>query len=166
MVARDDSVIRGSLIACIIFLVLSIALNFLLWRWGNIASGEQALATERLNTVNTQVQQMQSQSMRMKAMLGVGQFTAAEIEEMKQNVSDDPDMSAIEEQFAKDMSYFGQSEEERNYPNLPKFLINAIRDRNQQYAVAQGRGDHHSDRRGCQDCQRRDRHQGRRNSTR
>lgn len=136
MVARDDSVIRGSFIACMIFLVLSIALNFLLWRWGNISSGEQALAAERLNTVNTQVQQMQSQALRMKAMLGVGQFTDAEIEEMKRNSSDDPDMQTIEDQFAKDMSYFGQSDEEKNYPNLPKFLINAIRDRNQQYATA------------------------------
>lgn len=138
MVARDDSVIRGSFIACMIFLVLSIALNFLLWRWGNIASGEQALATEKLNTVNTQVQQMQSQAMRMKAMLGVGQFTEAEIEEMKSNTSDDPDMKAIEDQFAKDMSYFGQQvpAEDRNYPALPRFLVDAIRDRNVQFASA------------------------------
>ena len=72
MVARDDSVIRGSFIACMIFLVLSIALNFLLWRWGNLASIDEASATDRLNTVQTQVQQMQGQAMRMKAMLGVG----------------------------------------------------------------------------------------------
>lgn len=138
MVARDDSVIRGSFIACMIFLVLSIALNFLLWRWGNLASSDQAAASERLNTVNTQVQQMQNQAMRMKAMLGVGQFTEAEIEEMKRNSSDDADMQTIEDQFAKDMSYFGNQipVEDRNYPALPKFLINAIRDRNEQYSVA------------------------------
>lgn len=137
MVARDDSVIRGSFIACMIFLVLSIALNFLLWRWGNLASSDEAAATERLNTVNTQVQQMQTQAMRMKAMLGVGQFTEAEIEEMKRNSSDDPDMQTIEDQFAKHMSYFGAGYDgDRNYPALPDYLINAIKDRNEQYSVA------------------------------
>ncbi len=138
MVARDDSVIRGSFIACMIFLVLSMALNFLLWRWGNLASIDEASAAERLQTVQSQVQQMTSQAMRMKAMLGVGQFTEAEIEEMKRNSSDDPDMQTIEDQFAKDMSYFGQEvgAEDRNYPALPRYLVIAIRDRNQQYAVA------------------------------
>ncbi len=51
---------------------------------------------------------MQTQASRMKAMLGVGGFTQAEIDEMKENAADDPDMQAIEEQFAKDMSYFGR----------------------------------------------------------
>ncbi len=138
MVARDDSVIRGSLIACMIFLVLSIALNFLLWRWGDIAADEATAASDRLRTVQGEVAQMENQALRMKAMLGQGGFTQAEIDEMKQNAADDPQMQAIEEQFARDMSYFGSDVEalDRNYPRLPEYLVNAIRSRNEQYGMA------------------------------
>ena len=114
MVARDDSVIRGSLIACLIFLVLSLALNFFLWSSANTAGNDADAATERLRTVQSQVAQMENQIQRMKAMLGVGGFTQAEIDEMKQNAAEDPEMQAIEEQFARDMSYFGPEVETQN----------------------------------------------------
>ena len=138
MVARDDSVIRGSLIACMIFLVLSIALNFFLWRNGNVQGIEAESANGRLQTAQTQVRQLDDQITRMKAMLGQGGFTQAQIDEMKANASDNPEMQAIEEQYTKDMSYFGSEVEpqNRNYPALPEYLVNAIRDRNQQYATA------------------------------
>lgn len=138
MVARDDSVIRGSLIACMIFLVLSIALNFFLWRNGNVQAIEAETARGRLQTTQSTVSTMENQMTRMKAMLGQGGFTQAQIDEMKSNSSDDPEMQAIEEQYTKDMSYFGSEIEpqDRNYPRLPEYLVNAIRDRNQQYATA------------------------------
>jgi hypothetical protein len=74
----------------------------------------------------------------MKAMLGQGGFTQAEIDAMKSDTSEDPEMQAMEEQYTKDMSYFGSEVEpqDRNYPRLPEYLVNAIRDRNQQYATA------------------------------
>lgn len=138
MVARDDSVIRGSFIACMIFLVLSICLNFFLWLWGDTQAGKALEATDRLSAVQTEVAQMKTQSDRMKNMLGRGGFTQAEIDEMKKSATDDADMQAIEEQFAKDMSYFGPEVEpqNRNYPALPDYLANAIRDRNEQYGMA------------------------------
>ena len=139
MVARDDSVIRGSLIACMIFLVLSLALNFFLWRNGDFLSTETETAKERLQTVSTQVRTMENQSTRMKAMLGVGGFTQAQIDEMKANASDDPEMTAIEQRFARDMTVFGPEvpPEKRNYPGLPEYLLNALRDRNTQHATLQ-----------------------------
>ncbi|MEM8666572.1 MAG: hypothetical protein AAGG48_03605 [Planctomycetota bacterium] len=132
MVARDDSVIRGSLIASLIFLVLSFALNFFLWQSSNTQSQEAGTARDQLATVQGNLRTLQDQADRMKAMLGVGSFTEAEIEQMKQNTSADPDMQQIEEQFAKDMAYFGVDKEagERNYPALPTYLVDALRDRN------------------------------------
>lgn len=139
MVARDDSVIRGSLIACMIFLVLSLALNFFLWRNGDFLSTEAETAKERLQTVSSQVRTMENQMTRMKAMLGVGGFTQAQIDEMKSNASDDPEMTDIELRFARDMTVFGPEvpPEKRNYPGLPEYLLNALRDRNTQYATSQ-----------------------------
>ena len=61
MVARDDSVIRGSLIACMIFFVLSIALNFFLWRSGNIMSIEADSTAARMQTMSGQVRTMEGQ---------------------------------------------------------------------------------------------------------
>ncbi len=139
MVARDDSVIRGSLIACMIFLVLSLALNFFMYRWGSTANIESATSKGRLDQTGTQVRQMENQLGRLKAMMGAGGFTETQIEEMKSNTSDDPEMTRIEQQFARDMSNFGAEvpPEERTYPKLPEYLLNAIRSRNEQYAIAQ-----------------------------
>ena len=107
MVARDDSVIRGSLIACMIFLVLSLALNFFLWRWGDTQATESTAAGDRLRTVQTQVKAQENQLSRLKSMLGIGGFTEAEIEEMRSNAAADEQMQAIEERFAADMAMFG-----------------------------------------------------------
>lgn len=138
MVARDDSVIRGSLIASLIFLVLSLALNFFLWQSSNTQSQEASNARDQLNTVQGNLRTLETQASRMKAMLGVGGFTQAEIDEMKQNTSADPEMQQIEDQFSKDMAYFGADKEagERNYPALPTYLIDALRARNEAYVAA------------------------------
>ena len=132
MVARDDSVIRGSLIACLIFLVLSLCLNFFLWRHGDTLAIQEQNKSETLKTVQSQVASMETQATRLKTMLGIGGFTQAEIDEMKENSSDDPDMKTIEDRYAQDMSYFGPEVESqnRNYPELPAYLVTAIRERN------------------------------------
>lgn len=138
MAARDDSVIRGSLIACLIFLVLSLALNFFLYRWGDVESQTAASSKERLDTNRAELQTMQSNATLMKAMLGVGGLTQAQFEQLTASTGGDPDIEAIEQNFARDMSYFGPEvdPQNRNYPALPEFLVNAIRSRNVQYGQA------------------------------
>ncbi|MFK8111458.1 MAG: hypothetical protein AB8B91_04635 [Rubripirellula sp.] len=138
MVARDDSVIRGSLIACLIFLVLSLALNFFLWQWGDTQSSEKATASDRLNAVQNSVSEYETQLGILQAMLGQGSFTEAELEEMKSTSASDPKMQEIQAQFAKDMTYFGNEVEaqERSYVRLPEFLITNIRSLNENYASA------------------------------
>lgn len=138
MAARDDSVIRGSLIACLIFLVLSLALNFFLYRWGDVESQTAASAKERLDTNKSELQTMQSNATLLKAMLGVGGLTQAQFEQLTSSTGGDPDIEAIEQNFARDMSYFGPEvdPQNRNYPALPEFLVNAIRSRNVQYGQA------------------------------
>lgn len=138
MVARDDSVIRGSLIAALIFLVLSIALNFFLWRWGDTQAGSAATAQERLASTQNDLQTKDDQTRMMKAMLGVGGLTEAEFDLLSQSASGDPEMENIERNFVRDMAYFGSEVEvlNRNYPALPEFLMTAIRSRNEQYGQA------------------------------
>lgn len=137
-IARDDSVIRGSLIATVILLVLSLALNFFLWRRGNLAVEDAERAQASLSTAQQEMRKTGNQLTLLKAMLGVGQLTDAEFELLKESASGDPDMEAIERQFAQDMAYMGPEvdAQNRNYPALPKFLVNAVRTRNDQYGQA------------------------------
>ncbi len=138
MVARDDSVIRGSLIASLIFLVLSLALNFFFWRWGNVQSLEIERASTQLANANDALRKKTSQADLMKAMLGVGEVTEANFQVLRESVGGDAEMEAIEQRFVQDMAYFGPEVDpsNRNYPALPEFLVNAIRDRNDQYGKA------------------------------
>ncbi len=136
MVARDDSVIRGSLIASLIFLVLSLALNFFLWSWGDKSAATAAAAKDQMTASTAEVRSLSGQNQLMKAMLGAGSMSQAEFEQLSKTQTDDPEMEVIEKQFVKDMSFFGPDvdPQNRNYHALPEFLVNAIRDRNLQYA--------------------------------
>ena len=138
MAARDDSVIRGSLIASLIFLVLSLALNFFFWSWGDTQAETAAGAKERLQTRDSELREMQSQATLMKAMLGVGGLSQAQFDQLTSSSGDDPEMEIIEQNFARDMALFGPEvdPQNRNYPALPDFLVNAIRNRNVQYSQA------------------------------
>lgn len=143
MAARDDSVIRGSLITCLILLVLSIALNIFLYLLSDRRGTESTDAKTRLAEVQNTVRENENKLTRLKAMLGQGSFTEAELEEMRTNISGDPEIQAIEERFARDMSLFDANVEaqDRNYPALPEYLNIALRNRNEQFYTAQAQAD-------------------------
>lgn len=134
MAARDDSVIRGSLIACLIFLVLSLALNFFLYRWGDSLSIEAEKAKDSLTARDDTIRQFEKQSLVYKAMLGVGQISEEQFNGMQNSESGDTDMDTIANSYVKAMSFFDKDfpVENRSYPALPNYLINAIRTRNGQ----------------------------------
>lgn len=138
MVARDDSIIRGSLIACMIFLVLSLALNFFFWSWGSTKATEAERMDESLRNAQSQVRTQGDQLQLLKAMLGVGQLTDAQFEQLRDSVGEDADINAIEQRFAQDMTLLGDEvdPQNRNYPALPEFFATIVRSRNDQYNQA------------------------------
>jgi hypothetical protein len=138
MAARDDSVIRGSLITSLIILVLSLALNFFLYRWGSTSSIEAARAKDQLNNSQSEVRTNSDRISLMKAMMGIDSVTEAQFEELRKSASGDPDMEAIERNFIEDMAYLGPDvdPQNRSYRALPEYLVNAIRSRNDQYGQA------------------------------
>ncbi|MGV3486908.1 MAG: hypothetical protein ACO1RT_21010, partial [Planctomycetaceae bacterium] len=138
MVARDDSVIRGSLIASLIFLVLSLALNFFLWRWGDTQATEAERANGQLASANDSLRKKTSQADLMKAMLGAGEVSEATFELLRESATGDAEMEAVEQDFVRNMAYFGPEVDaaNRNYSKLPEYLVNAIRSRNDQYNQA------------------------------
>lgn len=138
MAARDDSVIRGSLITSLIVLVLSLALNFFLYRWGSTSSIEAERAKQQLADSQTTLRTNNDRISLMKAMMGIGTISEAEFDVLRQSASGDPEMEAIERRFMEDMAYLGPDvdPQNRNYPALPEYLVNAIRSRNDQYGQA------------------------------
>lgn len=139
MVARDDSVIRGSLIASLIFLVLSIALNFFLWRWGDTQASEASNARDRLTSVQSELRTKEDQTTLMKAVLGVGvaDMSPAEFDQLVQSTSDDSQVQEVLEQFTEDMTRFGPEFDPEtvdpnsyNYDKLSGMLVEVIKDRN------------------------------------
>ncbi len=138
MVARDDSVIRGSLIASLIFLVLSLALNFFFWRWGDEQAGTASQAKQSLTNAQEEIRSLEERVFLMEAMLGQGQMTEEQFNSLANSNTGDPKLDAIAAQFVQDMAYLGTDVEpfERNYPRVPTYLVNAIRSRNEQYGQA------------------------------
>ncbi len=137
MVARDDSVIRGSLIACLIFLGLSLVGNFFLWRSMDTAVADADAAGERLRTVQSDVSDKANQITVLKSMLGVGGKTGAEIDKLNESLDADAEMQEIQNQFASHMSFFPADYDDNNikdYNRLLEVLMKPIRDKNVSYA--------------------------------
>ena len=138
MVARDDSVIRGSLIATLIFLVLSLALNFFFWNWGDNQAREASESKQRLTNAQDEIRTLTDQLTVYKKMLGEGQFSEDEFNSLANSASGDAVLDKITSQFVQDMAYLGPDVEvfDRNYPKVPTYLVNAIRSRNDRYGQA------------------------------
>ena len=138
MAARDDSVIRGSLIACMIILVLSLALNYFFWRWGNVQSITAGEVQTKYDNAATKIREQTGQIETMMQMLGVKQMSEDKFKSLAASSSGDPDMDLAATNFVRDMAYFGPEVEvgQRNYSQLPEFFVTAIRGRTSQYTTA------------------------------
>ncbi|QDT09358.1 hypothetical protein [Planctomycetes bacterium K23_9] len=138
MAARDDSVIRGSLIACMILLVLSLALNYFFWRWGNVQSIEAGDIKTKYDNASTLIREQEGKLLTLHEMLGVRQMSEDKFKSLASTSSGDADMDLIAKNFVRDMSYFPAdvAAQQRNYSELPEFFVNAVRDRTAQYTTA------------------------------
>lgn len=138
MAARDDSVIRGSLITCLILLVLSLALNFILWSWGSGQAEERTTIANRLNDVQNGLRDAEAKNITMLEMLGVEQMSQDKFDSLANSSSGDPQFDTLSQKFYSDMQVFGQDAgmQDKNYGQLVGYFMNAIRDRNEQYGVA------------------------------
>lgn len=138
MAARDDSVIRGSLITCLILLVLSLALNFILWSWGDTQAEERGKINQRLTDAQNGLRTAEERNITLMKMLGAGQMTVDEYEALASSSSGDAEFDKISTDFYRDMKVFGQEVgmEDRHYGKLTDYFTNIVRDRNQQYSDA------------------------------
>ncbi|XZE52172.1 hypothetical protein SH139x_003854 [Planctomycetaceae bacterium SH139] len=135
MPARDDSVIRGSLIACSIFLVLSLIVNFLLWRSADVYSSEASAAATRLSNMSTDIQRKDRQITYLQGVIGVGELTKAQLDDLAESGSGDANFEKVVQDVATAMTYFGPEVDEsrKNLSALPEYLTGQIRTLSEQY---------------------------------
>ena len=138
MVARDDSVIRGSLIACLILLVLSLALNYFFWRWGDTQSQDAASNKAQLDNAQNEIRTLSGQIVTFKEMLGISQMSDEKFASLSTSQSGDPEIDLIAKNFVEDMSLMGADlpAQDRNYHAMPDTLVTAIRSGNKLYGDA------------------------------
>ncbi len=142
MPARDDSVIRGSLIASVIFLVLSLVLNFLFWRWGDTSASDAERANTSLAAANGNLQKQSNQISYMMSVIGIGELTEAEQTQLAESATGDANMEKVVTDTKNVLAYFGPEVDssQRNLTALPEYLVGVIRERVNQYnAVSQAR---------------------------
>lgn len=143
MPVRDDSVIRGGLIASSIFLVLSLIANFLFWRMGNIAATEAQEVKTQLQSATATIQKQQNQLGFLKGAIGIGteSLNEASMNALAESAKGDADMETAIATINTALSYFGPGGDfsQKNLSRLPEYLTQQLRGLSDQYnnAVAQ-----------------------------
>ena len=135
MAARDDSVIRGSLITCLILLVLSLALNFIFWRWGNTQSSERDSINQQLTDARNAIRDLEGTKLTLYKMVSDEAMTEGEYEALASSSTGDAQFDTIATKFYGDMKAFGQEVpiQERHYGKLTDYFTDTVRDRNERY---------------------------------
>ena len=135
MPARDDSVVRGGLIACAIFLVISLVVNFLLWNMADTASTQAENASSQLTEANNSLTRQQEKIQYYEGAIGVSNFTEAEMKSMAERGADDATFQQVVNDLATAMSYFGPEVDpsQKNLTALPTYLTEQIRTLSDQY---------------------------------
>jgi hypothetical protein len=138
MAARDDSVIRGSLITCLILLVLSLALNFILWSWGDTQSEERTIISTRLTDAQNGIRTLEERNIALMKMVGAQPMSVDEYEALANSETEDAEFNTVAKQFYRDMKVYGQEvgQQDRHYGKLTDYFTNTVRSRNDRYRQA------------------------------
>ncbi|MEM0926523.1 MAG: hypothetical protein AAGJ83_10835, partial [Planctomycetota bacterium] len=121
--------------------MLSLALNFILWSWGDTQAEEKSNKEQQLADAQGTIRDMTETNINMMKMLGGETMSANDYEgfgKLETESSGDPKFDKIAAKFYNDMKLFGEEAgiEERHYGNLSEYFTNTIRGRNEQYATA------------------------------
>ena len=105
-------------------LLLSLAFNYLIWRWGDNNAKQVDAAKKQIMQSQNVIRSKDAKAMLMKAMLGLGAMTDAELKTLSTMQTGDQEMDTIAANFARDISSYAEEipPEARSYPALTKFL--------------------------------------------
>lgn len=110
---------------------------FFLWRSYSDLGSRFATLTAAEATAKDAALKSEARVRRLQSMLGYGSYTTAELESMRTAMAEDPILASVEKKFAEDMKVFDPTvaDAEKNYVTLPSFLIDTMRQRNNELAA-------------------------------
>ncbi len=141
MAVRDRNLFawQAYVIVASFFSVILLGTTF----WGFMSASTYSKQLDDLKKTSSEAQTESNKRAervnRLKAMLGYGEYSTQELEQMAENMKNDPELSEIEKDFAEQMRLFEKSDKEKNLLKLPKLLTDTVRIRNQEAEAARKR---------------------------
>ncbi|QDT61094.1 hypothetical protein SV7mr_36250 [Stieleria bergensis] len=103
MPARDDSVIRGSMITSLILLVISLIVNFLLWSSGDETAGKLADEKTKVASSANQIRDQNRKIETLSKMVGGTSWNTGEVDTLSTTSSGDEKIDGMSKIFVQDM---------------------------------------------------------------
>jgi hypothetical protein len=138
MAVRDRNLFvwQAYVIASSIVSLLLLVGLFFLWRAYSDKSAQYETQAQRLATVQQEFTTANQQVDRLLSMMGVGQWSESDLQNMAEKFKADPKLQVVEQEFAKAQTLFPANTPlgDKNLLKLPQALIETIRKRNEELA--------------------------------
>ncbi|MCA9154494.1 MAG: hypothetical protein R3C99_08265 [Pirellulaceae bacterium] len=122
---------QGLQVALILFVMITIALavtTYVYYRKAEEKIKETIAARDSATQAQSAMRQLDLDKQMLMHWIGIQPVEAAALQTIEAGMS--KDLKDFKPQFDKDMSLFEGDTQEKNYRNLPQYLVDAIRDRN------------------------------------
>lgn len=114
---------------------------FFLWRSYSDLSKRFEDQGGQLSTAQEQVRTNDGRVDRLLSMMGYGNYTQQDLDAMAERFATDEKLGQVETDFAEQMKNFPPGQQEKNLIKLPAFLLDTIRQRNDQIAKSRERAE-------------------------
>ncbi len=143
MAVRDKNLVAWqAYVITMAFISVGLMLGmFFLYRAYADTSKRSAEMATQLADAGSKYQKSEARVRRLKSMLGYGEHTKEELEAMAQEMANDEALGVVEKDFAEQMKVFAKSDKDtdKNLLKLPKFLMDTLRQRNEEIDRARKR---------------------------
>jgi len=140
MAVRDKNLVAWqAYVITMAFISVGLMLGmFFLYRTYADSAKRSAEMSTQLAEAGTKYQKSESRVRRLKSMLGYGEHTKEEIDEMIIEMANDSELGVVEKDFAEQMKVFAKNEK-GDLLKLPKYLMDTLRIRNEEIDRARKR---------------------------
>lgn len=140
MAVRDRNLFawQAYVITATFFCVALMLGMFFLWTSYSTLSKQYADAQSSQQNATTQFQQSDKRVNRLLSMMGIGEFTPKDLEEMSAEFASDEKLGPVEQEYSEAMKLFGPTvaPTDKNLLKLPKYLTDTVRRRNEAIQAA------------------------------
>jgi hypothetical protein len=143
MAVRDKNLVAWqAYVITMAFISVGLMLGmFFLYRTYADTAKRSAEMSTKYNETLAEAKKSEARVLRLKSMLGYGEYTSEDLQAMATEFAADPTLGEVEKDFAEQMKLFAKNDKDtdKNLLKLPKFLMDTIRLRNEELDRARKR---------------------------